>query len=441
MRADGDAGRTALNDIESFVKAVVPVTQAINDKKTERLVAVVRRALAAQSRQGWFGPRDEPRMRACYTAQTLDALSRIGFTRNTPSDAGTPSRLEQGFRWLKENKNSDGVWGEDLWDTCEVVRLLLTWGISHTDPVLSDAVHKLRDAIDTNWAMQKGSEGAPGFWFGACFPAGAAQVFADIGDNEYFAKAFSQLESMRNPDGSYGSGSVQDSKWAAPNEWHTAAAILAFEAAGSVAPDPANLEQSVDWLRARQNEGGYWSSGKVDYDHYLTRLCILALASYDKRPSTRTRDASEWLLSRCETDNYEGVSDVLMALSAISQTHSKELVVRISIAMLAEINEMSGNCSQHIDAIKSELSDANEKLRLSQQRVKDLEKTAAESAAKIENDQRELRRLKDKEDNTAVRLSKAFVTLCGLLGFSITIIRFRTEIWDFILRVLNVSQN
>ena len=443
MKDDRKSFEGSFKHIDRLVQEVRPIAESVHDDSAQRLVPILRRALESQSEAGWWGQTDEPRMRACYTAQTLDALVRIGFARTARHPSPIKSKVDLGVQWLLENKGSDGLWGEDLWDTCEVIRLLVQMGVEPRDPRIEEALERLRIEVDENWKDSKtGADGRKYFWFGASFPSVAVQTFFDVGDVEYATRALRQVMALREDGGCFGDGEQASSALAAPPEWHTASAILAMEVHGSVAPDPENLDEAVRWLKSRQQEAGFWSSGKIETDAYLTRLCVVALVAHEKKPSESTRLATEWLVGLCEQDNYESISNVLMALSSISRTHNRDLVVRVSASHLTNLYEIAARCEEETEWVRSTLQNASDELLKKDNEIERLKSELKGERERGSERDRQLEKLSEIDSLTAFRVSKIFATsfgvIVGAISLLVVAIRFRVEIFSSFKEILNL---
>src|SRR5579863_10492792 len=146
------------------------------DTSEDELLRIVSTAIASQHPDGSWGSDDYPIMKSCFTAQVLEALHHAGMIL-VPDPASDPARstvqtpIRRAIAWLRANQQSDGSWGEDTWDTCQVVKALWKSGYRENDPVIEKGIGFLRQAVDNKWP-NKGT-----YWFGPGFMGAALEVF------------------------------------------------------------------------------------------------------------------------------------------------------------------------------------------------------------------------------------------------------------------------
>ena len=302
-----------------------------------RLVAA---AVASQHPDGAWGSDDDPRLKACFTAQTIDALLRIGPPFRWSVDAASgpypAKQVALAIDWLLDEQDESGRWGEDWWDTSEVARSLLAAGVPANNPKIQLTLDALRTEIDLDWPDRDSH-----FWFGPGFLGGALELFNVVGDVQYAGKLIRSLWNYQDPEaGRFHYSRQQGAN--APAEWHTACALIGLRSSGSVAPEPERVNIALEWLRSVQEVDGCWSPGHHNHTTcYVTRQAIEAFTLFEGTGSIAARRGTEWFLKQwCQRGPNPGISYTLMGASALSRTHKDQLYGSISYVFLKEVDEL-----------------------------------------------------------------------------------------------------
>jgi hypothetical protein len=216
-------------------------------------IRVVAAALASQHIDGSWGSDDYPRLKPCFTAQAMDMIAHLGMSdlhsSQRPDYFGFADNIQRAIGWLRRQQRSGG-WGEDAWDTCQVIKALWKWGVRDDDPAVRSALDYVRDQLDSGWPERAV------YWYGPCLPAAALEVFDLIDDTDHQQKALDEIWTFYDEaTGSSGQSRSPALTLEAPNVWHTAWALIGLQSFGSVSPSPRTSEQG-DRMAARSPDAG-----------------------------------------------------------------------------------------------------------------------------------------------------------------------------------------
>jgi hypothetical protein len=299
--------------------------------------------LSTQHAEGSWGSDDYPILKAVFTAQGMQTLHSLGMETREGTTQPNSAYL-RAKNWLQAAQRSDGMWGEDAFDTCETVKALIAAGVSPADPSISRGVGYLRGLVDLNWEMN------PSFWSGTGFIGSAVEVFNVVGDNRYANLSLEQLsECFDSRLNKFTRGDIRDGDAvAAPLEWHTACALLGLRSFGPVLPEPSMFNAALQSLKSAQSKDGCWSPGHDEITSICTYEVIVALTTAEGQHSVEARRGTEWLLEQSkETGTTQpGYNAKFMAAAAVSRTHQSELRVLTDLVLLQDIRETLESCVQ-----------------------------------------------------------------------------------------------
>ena len=150
----------------------------------DRDIVIVSRFMALQHHDGAWGSDDYPILKPVFTAQGLMTIGLLGI-----GEAGgispaviDPARMAE--EWLRGSQRDDGSWGEDAFDTCEVLKALRTVrGISGDDELSRKGLQYLRPLVDADW------NGLDSFWSGTGFIGSALEAFNLFNRDNFTAPA------------------------------------------------------------------------------------------------------------------------------------------------------------------------------------------------------------------------------------------------------------
>ncbi|GGM51328.1 prenyltransferase/squalene oxidase repeat-containing protein [Dactylosporangium sucinum] len=302
-------------------------------------IRVVTRAVASQHPDGSWGSDQYPRLKPCYTAQTIDLLYRLNVLYPAEGEAtaqpGPAKRVRRAADWLLTRQHKDGTWGEDAWDTCRVLSALDLCGIGEDREQVRKALGYLRDCVDHEWPDRRS------FWFGPGFLGAALEVFNRFGDIDAAQKVLDQLRTWWDDESGRFAADSGDGTARAPAEWHTAWAIIGLNSVGSYDLWPDITHRAELWLTQAQAGQGCWVPGNADphITQYCTSQVVLALAPAGGREESPARRGTEWLMRQC-TEVEDPLNVTLMAAAAVAQTHRLETTVRLPYAAAIEAMDL-----------------------------------------------------------------------------------------------------
>lgn len=366
-------------------------------------LALFSQAIDSQHLDGSWGPDDSPRMKPCFTAQTIQMLWQLEIRQRLDEVPISPTVLsidsvQRGIIWLRSVQREDGTWGEDVWDTCQVLKAFAIAGIPATDPNVAAGLSVLRRNIDNDWPDRSS------FWFGAGFLGGCLEVFNRYEDRNYSELATEQILAYYDDDSGYfhGLSSHLDTSHAPP-EWHTACAISGFRSFGSVAPHRDKAYRAAHWLVSQQTKDGCWSPGHPHITEYCTIQAVIALASLSEtisgdnslRGTESATRGTNWLVGACR-DSDAALATKLNAAAAIARTHAGTLMVLLPLSFVTEVNDVVKQYSTQASTLNSETNMAIADLRAMEGQVtattaanaalSERLETAEQRAAKLEAD-------------------------------------------------------
>jgi hypothetical protein len=348
-------------------------------------LALFSQAIDSQHLDGSWGPDDSPRMKPCFTAQTIQMLWQLEIRQRLDEVPIRPTVLsidsvQRGIAWLRSVQRDDGTWGEDVWDTCQVLKAFEIAGIPATDPNVAAGLSALRRNIDNDWPDRSS------FWFGAGFLGGCLEVFNRYEDRHYSEIVTEQILLYYDDDNGYFHGLLGHSGTScAPPEWHTACAISGFRSFGSVAPHRDKAYRAAHWLVGQQTKAGCWSLGHPHITEYCTVQAVIALASLSDtisvdnsfRGSESAIRGTNWLVGACRGSDAE-LATKLNAAAAIARTHPGTLMVLLPLSFVTEVNDVIKQYSVQASTLNSETNMAIADLRAMEGEVA---ATAAANAA------------------------------------------------------------
>lgn len=334
---------------------------------------VVTAALGSQHADGSWGSDDYPIMKACFTAQVLEALYHAGMilAPNPSADLGrpiAPSPVRRAVSWLRAHQQSDGSWGEDIWDTCQVLKALWKSGYREDDPIMAVGISNLRRVIDKGWTNKTT------FWFGPGFMGGALEVLNAVGDAHYAKRVLDELWKYFDEEtGSFLPPKAAVDSPRAPVEWHTANALKGLSSFGSVVPHDKRISAAIRWLKRAQTPDGSWSPGHFEITSFCTFEAIVALSLIDNPNCEEAQQGTRWFLVHCEEHSKPNLSTLLMAAGAIVRTRVRQLAASVDFLFLYELadlltsySQVTGTFTTHCDRLSHQLDSARSEATLAE---------------------------------------------------------------------------
>ena len=362
-----------------------------------------------QHDDGSWGSNDDPLMKPCFTAQTIDAFLRMGvhysWEASGPERSPYPSRaLHDGIGWLLSVQRQSGSWGEDFWDTCEVVSALIRAGISPDSDEIKLALEYCRSEVETGWGDSAASQ-----WIGPGFLGGALEAFSLARDRDYSRELSTMLLDMQDPETDL-FHPPEDRN--VPAEWHTACALIGLNSMGSMPPRPARVARALGALKGLQSDEGCWAPGMGLMTLYCTRQATMAVAGADGRHAAEARAGTEWFLRgwRDPELSRPSLSLTLMGNSCVARTHGDELHGSLSYLMLKEVENLLVLLLDSHEIMLERSSDHSATTELLQARTKEHE-TLAQSVRFLEHNaiasSTQLDQVRDERNRLGQRLDEA----------------------------------
>jgi hypothetical protein len=273
-----------------------------------------------------------------------------------PDYFGFAGTIQRAIDWLRESQQRSGGWGEDAWDTCQVIKALWKWGVRDDDGSVQSALTYVRDQLDGGWPERAV------YWHGPCLPAAALEVFDLIDDTDYQQKALEQIWTFYDEaTGNFGRSASPSSTLEAPRVWHTAWSLIGLQSFGSVSPSPTRVRRAMAWLRDAQAPEGCWSPGLSDVTCYCTYQSIVAL-TLGGDLSGAARRGTDWLVKRCAGPQADLIT-LLTAAAAVSRTHAGDLVATLSFVFMHDLSDVIGKLSSLALALEVQVGELESTLR------------------------------------------------------------------------------
>lgn len=399
------------------------------------LMSVMTAALGSQHPDGSWGSDDYPIMKACFTAQILDALYHAGMilAPSPSADPGrptAPSPVRRAVSWLRAHQQSDGSWGEDTWDTCQVLKALWKSGYREDDPIMAAGISNLRAVIDKGWPNKTT------FWFGPGFMGGALEVLNAIGDARYAKRVLDELWKYFDEDtGSFLPPTAAVDSPRAPVEWHTANALKGLSSFGSVVPYGERTSAAIRWLKQAQTSDGSWSPGHFEITSFCTFEAIVALSLIDNAHCEEAQRGTQWFLVHCEEHSKPNLSTLLMAAGALVRTRVRQLVASVDFLFLYELadllqsySQVAGSFATHCDILSHQLESARSEATLAERDRKSAIEKFGEAKASAVRLQQELNHERTQTATLQSTIQSYALRVTGnqlaVIGVALTLITF-----------------
>jgi hypothetical protein len=330
------------------------LSSKVGSGSENRFIRTLSFLLSSQSDEGYWGSPNWPMWQPIMTVQVIELLSRSGMPLNSEWLITTATSRERrvgstkkAFDWLISVQNEDGSWGEDFFDTCQVVKAMLSAGYRLDFPELRKALDYLRQAISEDWQSE-----AKKPWFGPGFYAAGVEVFSRLRNQAFVDSLISQILESQDPE----TGKFYGPKDGAGNyliacEWHTSQVLMALY---SIEPILSRkIAQALDWLISVQNEDGSWGGGWQI--HIYTANAVVALATLRGREFDPVRKGFKWFLNRQEpSGRILDLGVTCMAAWMFSRILGDELSTSLPVSLVLDTMDLTRRQQAMIDRLYDE---------------------------------------------------------------------------------------
>ena len=253
---------------------------------------IVNAAKKSQHPDGSFGSNDDPLMKPCFTAQTIEALGRVGLESRMLSmgveKSAFSASLRNAINWLLSQQQANGQWGKI---SGTHVKPFAPFSMLASRAATAHCASYFLDQRECRCRLADRSS----FWFGPGMIGAALELFNTIRDLGYATRAQESIWNYQSRDGSF-SNNQSKARTIAPTEWHTAAALCGLRSSGSER-EPDKVSQAYQWLRdAQDRDSGCWCPGHPQITCYVTRQAIMALALEDGPHCPAAVRGSKWFV-------------------------------------------------------------------------------------------------------------------------------------------------
>jgi prenyltransferase beta subunit len=336
-----------------------------------------------QEENGAWGAADYPPWTDVITAFTLQVLTAFGFHENsewivTRSDSAHSyiGGVQKAIDCLVFNQQSNGRWGEDFFDTCQVLKALLPYrGKLDLEPPITKGLSYVRAQILANWAEESGGE-----WYGPGFFAAAIDVFNFLNETDTVNRLLELLYSTQDVTGPFCSAEKLAHESIDLCLWHTSLAVLSMHSLG-IPSDATRLRSAVKWIESHQNSDGSWGLALARHRAVFTSYGIMAIAAINGIESAEVLKGIEWLKKQQTVDGrvggHEGTIMAALAFSKVAPravTTSVPLnvvldaqqLVREQVTAITTMAENSAKLQSELNAIRANLQDREVALKSAQ---------------------------------------------------------------------------
>lgn len=354
---------------------------------TQRLVHYLTQR---QGTDGSWQSTDYPPWSDVLTAIAIDVLRRAGYSEESTwvVTQGSGDQYEGGLSraiaYLGASKREDG-WGEDVFDTCRVLRTLQKLRSSElSTPAISCGIAYVARQAKGDFADSK-----KGDWFGVAFYAMSLEVLTAAGGyGDLCNRLLRDVIGGQHPTGYFG----QDAQSLDLRIWHTAICLLVFKSLGLPGSNESICRAEM-WLEGCQDaESGSWGTGLARLNAIYTAYAILALEAFSHGAQAAAR-GKEWLLRN--QDSIDGrvlsLEGSVMAGLVLTDAVDEQQASGFPATQLSEIDGLLQQASRVIQNLTAESAEAQR------------DRSAAEQA------------LSEEASRYLVRLSHKQAALLGLL--------------------------
>lgn len=301
--------------------------------------------LSSQREDGAWRVDGHPEWDEVTTSMTLRLLLDGGLPPaahwSAPRDTDSSTRgLPEAVKWIVKRTKEDGTWGSDLWDTCQVVRALVRWGIAPTDPAVARAIDVITNEMLAGLDSHNEQE-----WFGAGFLAAALNLALEIHNHEIAQRCATLLLASQTSGGEFCGPNAELNGSKVPSEWHTAQAVSALTRWKNPDANEA-IRRSIDWLLSRQKLNGSWGVDDEPYcrfNTFFSAYALMALMDAGVDNIDAVQKAMKWLRSQQLTSGAFGdAGATLLTLAALQRKTGPAFSLNFPLTLFLRIQQTLG---------------------------------------------------------------------------------------------------
>ena len=292
------------------------------------------------------------------TALTVQSLLEAGFDQDATwpiNQQGQPPRtggIPQALAYLSRSRTDHG-WGEDIYDTCQVLKVFLTLqNRRHVEADIRWGLDYLRRQVATDFADSRNSN-----WYGPAFYSAALQVLTRESRHQTaVAYLLERLAKMQDHACGF-FGCADDS--IEMKVFHTADSLMTLRAE-SLSPNAASVEQAVQWLETAQDTAtGRWGTGILDRLNVIfTAYAIMALVDFRGPDCAAVHRGLRWLLSRQDHDGrVESTEGTVMALQCFAKLFHAPTSPPVPMSYIVELRSLLNDYEQAMAAVRRTTDD------------------------------------------------------------------------------------
>jgi hypothetical protein len=330
------------------------------DFKNDTLTRILCYILDTVDEYGCWGATDFENWGPIITVLTANLLLQCGFSLDTKWVVGTsiPTRhakLLGTFSYLDGAIQSDGSFGEDVWDAARLCELIHKYNLESHFTRLSNLNAYITQYISTRAYRQTKKT-----WDGPGTIAALLRVCEVRGDETNANQLFDELQGLQLDSGEFHGTVAEDGNDLSSPVWHTAQALIAFLDRG-ISQKDSRVLKIVNWFVRTQNPEGAWRFFHR-YDVYFTAYGVLALSRLSSPPDALAK-AITWLEAQvAPTGKVADAGGTLMAGLALGAVHGFRFEGALKGADYHNARKLAALCS----TVQSELDVKSKALELAE---------------------------------------------------------------------------
>jgi hypothetical protein len=382
--------------VERAERAASRLENLVGRNSENRYVQVIANLLDLQHIEGCWGSDDYPVLKPVFTAQALMALELIGVPNLNIEGEYDSSPAARARDWLLSEQNDDGSWGEDAFDTCEVLKALHQARVPVALLAVRRGLEFLRCQVDCDW------RGKESFWSGTGFIGSALEIFVLYADSVYSNRTLAQLSAcFSQEEGRYNVDSVPKvAAIAAPLEWHNACALLGLRSLWPLRPEPEAFRSTLEWLKSVQSPEGCWAPGHDEITAICTYQVVATVTQVEEPQCSAALRAADWFVDQAAgtTTRIAGYNARFMAGAVVARTRAQRMQVDVGFVFLAEVYNSLRMSAMHLRRALDEVLTTESDLEALRSRTDELQQKAIDARTDASAKAKDLQTMRDQLD-------------------------------------------